>query len=236
MGLHVESFRSATSRSLGTVLDFRSKPAGANLEKVGVRALVAAALWVFPASALAQEIELTGPLRAAPSLRARPLWREDRLGLSMGAGVALGRAGETSATLDVDALYHPADPLGLGVWGALALTTRHPNGPDAGLHGVVGPEIVLVPIKGRLPIPIGHSFDLHLDLGGAWADPKLVAARGPLAMAGAGFCTFFAEFMSLGVDFRALAGTSFQTIDISLAYWPGHRADDFEEEYDDPEP
>jgi hypothetical protein len=197
----------------------------------GVRAVVLlVVLLSCPAVASAQEIQLTGPLRGAPTLLRRRLWREDRFALTSVAGAALAGGKSSAALVGGEVLFHPVDEIGVGVWSVVALSPpalRH----DAGvLQSVVAPELVLVPVKGRPPTLFGSiwlpPYDVHLVVGAAWVGVQSGSAAPWGPMAGLGFTSFFASFMSFGVDYRAVGDARGSVVMASLAYWPGERRDD----------
>jgi hypothetical protein len=118
-------------------------------------------LILFPTVASAQEIQLTGPLRGVPV--ARQLLRDGRFMVAPLGGVAFGDGRRAAAIAGAEALFHPVDELGIGAWAVAQLAAG----------SVFAPQIVLVPAKGRAPKLFDSvwfpPFDLHLELGAAWA-------------------------------------------------------------------
>jgi hypothetical protein len=175
-------------------------------------------------SAPAQELQLTGPLRSAPA--GFLLWRERRFALSPLAGAATGDGGP-NALLGAETLFYPVNELGLGAWSVVALAP--PSAPKAaGVTGtLVAPEIVLVPIEARgarlfdsIWLP---PFDVHLNVGAAWIAPAGAGVDPVRPAVGAGFTSFFASFMSFGVDYRVVGDTNWRVLTASLTYWAGER-------------
>jgi hypothetical protein len=209
------------------------------MDRRGLRAgIVVVALVVgHPASAPAQELQITRPLRGTSDLLRRPLWRAGRFALSPVGGVAVG-AGESDALAGAEALFHPVDEVGVGFWTVAALGPRTATGAGHDLRSIVAPQLVLVPIKGRsatlfdsVSLP---PYDVHLDLGAAWV-ARGDAGEGPArSMLGVGFTSFFATFMSFGVDCRVVGEGAWQIVTASLTYWPGERRDDQSDESDEP--
>lgn len=190
-----------------------------------------------PGVATAQEVQLTGPLRAAPALPLRRLWREERFALTSFAGAALGGK-STAAVVGGEVLFHPVDEIGIGVWTATALSPPATGGDSEELKSAVVPELVLVPVKGRPPALFGSiwlpEYDVHLVVGGAWVWGQSGGARPLQPMAGVGLTSFFAPFMSFGVDYRVLGDAPGGVLTASLAYWPGERrADERDQEEDE---
>jgi hypothetical protein len=165
-------------------------------------------LSLSPAVATAQEVQLTGPLRAAPALPLRRLWREGRFALTTFAGAALAGGKSTAAIVGGEVLFHPVDEIGVGVWTASALSPPAPGGDSGELNSAVAPELVLVPVKGRPPALFGSiwlpEYDVHLVVGGAWVWGQSGGVWPLRPMAGVGLTSFFAPFMSFGVDYRVL--------------------------------
>ncbi|MGH7437472.1 MAG: hypothetical protein ACRENE_17480 [Polyangiaceae bacterium] len=197
----------------------------------GVRAAVLlVALLLLPVSASAQEIQPTGPLRAAPDLLRRRLSREGRFALTSIAGAALASGNSTAAVVGGEVLFHPVDEIGVGVWSVAALSLPAARRDSEGLQSAVAPELVLVPVKGRPPTLFGSiwlpAYDVHLVVGGAWVEVQSGGVGLLRPMAGVGFTSFFASFMSFGVDYRVLGDAAGGVVTASLAYWPGVRRDD----------
>ena len=91
-------------------------------------ALVAAAATFVAATAMstpaaAQEIQLTGPLAGAPSVRKMRLYRQGRVELAIGGGLPLLFEYERPFFLAARLQYNVFDWLGVGVFGA-ALTRQ----------------------------------------------------------------------------------------------------------------
>lgn len=194
-------------------------------------------LLLCPLVARAQEIQLTGPLHGAPTLLRRSLSREGRFALTSVAGAALGGGKSTAALVGGEVLFHPVDEIGVGVWSIAALSPPAARRDPGELQSVIAPEFVLVPVKGRPPVLFGSIwlpyYDVHLVVGAArvWVP----SGAGPLRpMAGVGFTSFFATFMSFGVDYRVLGDAPGGMVTASLAYWPGEqRADERDHESDE---
>jgi hypothetical protein len=186
-----------------------------------------------PETALAQEVQLVGPLRGAPSLIARPLLREGRFSLSAVAGFIGPSRGPAAGLEGTEVVYHPVDALGVGAWGGV-IETLVQGRTGAGSRAIAAPEVVLTPLHGKACL-FGVAFlevDLHLRAGAAWiAGPNRTGdPTFPVPVAGGGFTTFFAHFMSFGVDYRALGGPLSYALTASLSYWPGHTAYEHDED------
>lgn len=160
--------------------------------------LLAAAGACHASPALAQEIQLTGPLVGAPAPRAAPLPRADRVLVAAGASfVAAGGAPTPAAS--VEALWHARDWIGVGLFGA---------GPWRD-GAIAEPEVALIPWRDRVRLPaVGLvAADAHLHAGPAWTLGS-AAPPSPRAAAGAGIELELARGVrhqfALGVDYRAL--------------------------------
>ena len=202
-------------------------------DRRGLQAGIAVVVLVLghPAGVRAQELQVTGPLRGASGMLPRPLWREGRFALSPVGGVAITDGG-SAALAGAEALFHPIDEVGIGAWTVAALGP--PTATGAGeLRSVVAPELVVVPIEGRSATLFDSvwlpPYDVHLDLGAAWV-ARGEGGEGPARpMLGVGFTSFFATFMSFGVDYRVVGEGTWQIVTASLTYWPGERRNDGDE-------
>ena len=200
--------------------------------RVGImRALSATlllALW--PRIAAADDAAVRSPLAAAPAAGHKAM-RDHRIAVASLAGAAFAGAGQPSLLYGAEALYHPVNELGVGVWGAGGSPLRGDGAPGA-VRGILSPEIVLVPLQGRgdLVERLWFAYDLHIDVGGAWvhADARSTGAL-PLPAAGVGALTFWNAWggahWSLGVDYRALLDRPCQMVVLSLGLWPRNQRD-----------
>jgi hypothetical protein len=156
--------------------------------------------------------------------------REGRFALTPVAGAALAGGKSTAALVGGEVLFHPVDEIGVGVWSVAALWPPAGQRDAGALQSAVAPELVLVPLKGRPPTLFGSiwlpPFDVHLVAGAAWVGVQSGIAGPMRPMAGMGFTSFFASFMSFGVDYRVLGDAPGCVVTASLAYWPGEPRDD----------
>jgi hypothetical protein len=176
-------------------------------------------LLLFLVVAGAQEIQLTGPLRAAPDLLRRRLSREGRFALTSVAGAALAGGNSTAALVGDEVLFHPVDEIGVGVWTVAALSPPALRRDPGELQSAVAPELVLVPVKGRALTLFGSiwlpAYDVHLVVGAAWVGVQSGGA-GPLRpMTGVGFTSFFASFIAFGVDYRVLGDATGSAVGVA---------------------
>lgn len=105
-----------------------TKRLGRSLKGFTIAAAIALGLTAAPKQASAQEIQLTGPLAGAPSVRKLRLYREGRFEVALGAGFTLLDEYKRTIFLSGRLQYNVFDWLGLGVWGgfspsALSLNT-----------------------------------------------------------------------------------------------------------------
>jgi hypothetical protein len=189
---------------------------------VRAAAFLVVPILIVPCVAMAQEITLVGPLSAAPALPRVRLWREGRVALSASGGIALRAGAPPQALLGTEAIYYPQDSIGAGAWAAAI-------GAHGPLRMVIAPEVVLVPIEGKLAFPLWLPYDLRIHLGGAWGASAEGGARAPWSMVGLGLTTFFASSWSCGLDLRGVAGGqghAMTDLAVSLTYLPGERRDE----------
>jgi hypothetical protein len=83
----------------------RSSPRMRYPKGVRAAAILLISLLFVPCITTAQEVQPTGPLRAAPSLRPGFLWREGRLSLSASGGIALPARAPAQPLFGAEALY-----------------------------------------------------------------------------------------------------------------------------------
>jgi hypothetical protein len=189
-------------------------------------AILLICLLFIPCTATAQEVQLTGPLRAAPSLGPL-LWRESRFAVSASSGFALSAGAPAEPLVAAEALYYPQDSVGVGAWAAAW------GAPGPGwLQAVAAPEVVLVPITGRVPLPFDSTwlpFDARIDFGGAWRTNVGQRTGAPQPMVGVGLTTFFGPSWSCGLEVRSVGGVGGEqgrgmtAVAVSLTYLPGER-------------
>jgi outer membrane beta-barrel protein len=103
-----------------------SPAAPSNRLRRSVKSLVLASalalgLVASPTPAAAQEIQLTGPLAGAPSVRRLRLYRENRFELAVGGGLPLLSEYERTYMLAGRLQYNIVDWLGIGVFGGFGL-------------------------------------------------------------------------------------------------------------------
>jgi len=171
---------------------------GQNPDSVLSRLAFVAATLFSARPVQAQEILLTGPLKAAPVpvLRYNEM-RAERLELAATPGMSLGSSDRSSLLAGAEAHYFPWDALGIGAWGTVAF----PIGTgETRLHVVASPELEVVPIAGKAVAfdDAYFKFDLHL-LGGpaiALASQNGDRDTSWLPMVGVGFRGFSAKFFS----------------------------------------
>lgn len=171
----------------------------------------------------AQEILLTGPLKAAPAPVLRYNYmRAERLELALTPGLSLGSGDRPSLLAGAEAHYFPWDGLGVGAWGTAAFPV---GSGETRLHAVASPELVVVPIAGRAVAfdDAYFKFDLHL-LGGpaiALASQNGDRDTAWLPMFGAGFRGFSAKFFSNSLDYRLLFGDPVRhLVTLTFSWWP----------------
>jgi hypothetical protein len=184
-----------------------------------------------------QELHLTGPLRGASGRLRSALWREGRFALSPLGGVAIA-AREATAIAGAEALYHPVDAVGVGAWTVAALGPPSATSGGHDVRSIVAPQLVLVPLEGRSTTLFDSvwlpPYDVHLDLGAAWVARREGGEGRARSMIGVGFTSFFASFMSFGMDYRVVGDGTWQVFTASLTYWPGERHRDEGDEGDEP--
>ncbi len=188
-----------------------------------------AAFFVLGVSSLAhaQEIQLTGPLRGAPSLRHRWVWREGRVEVSPILGAAAADPRHPVGLTGIEAVYYPFDEIGFGFFGASALVG---GGTAGALRSIASPELVLVPWSGKTAFfhQIYFPFDVHLRAGGARVTTYGRETPGAevAGTLGAGFTGFASQFFSMGVDYRAVLRDSVNHIvTLSFGLWPQRHYD-----------
>ncbi len=216
---------------------------------------VLAALVVTTSShpALAQEIQLTGPLAGAPAVRHEQLFREGRFEVAPTVSFTLLSEYNRTILFGARAQYNITDWFAVGVWGAYGAVQietnlaqeingqgpREPqtavNLPPTGgnfdnqvayMQWVAVPQVQLTPFRGKLAIFqkffVNADAYLHAGVGfvglqergdcGATGQTSCtsassfsLAARTAVAPSfGLGFNFYFARFMSLGLEYRAL--------------------------------
>jgi hypothetical protein len=188
-----------------------------------MRVLAAVVLALGPRAASAQTIDLRSPLASAPA--GHTLMREGRFTVAAQAGAAFLGAGEPSVLVGAEALAHPADDIGIGIWGVRGAPVGEQT--SGALRGVLAPEVVLVPFHGRGDLLDWRAFacDVHFEVGPAWIQ---AVGRSPSAapepMVGAGFLTFWRAWghahWSLGLDYRAVLNEARHMVVVSLGLWP----------------
>ncbi len=191
-----------------------------------------------PTVGWAQEIHLAGPLRGASGRLRSALWREGRFALSPLGGVVIA-AGEATAIAGAEALYHPVDAIGVGAWTVAAFGSPSATGSGHDVRSIVAPQLVLVPVEGRSTTLFDSvwlpPYDVHLDLGAAWVARREGEDGRARSLIGVGFTSFFATFMSFGMDYRVVGDGTWQVLTASLTYWPGERhRDEGDDEGDEP--
>lgn len=174
--------------------------------------------------AAADDPVFRSPLAAAPA--GHKVMGDRRIAVSAVAGTAFGGPSQPSLLYGGEALFHPVNELGVGLWGAGASPLRGEGSPGA-LRAVLSPEVVVVPLYGRgsLLDELWFAYDLHLDVGGAWiqADARPTGTL-PSPTAGVGLLTFWRAWgeahWSLGIDYRTLLDGPPQMVVLSLGLWP----------------
>jgi hypothetical protein len=198
-----------------------------------MRALSAALLLaLFPRIAAAQEVVLRSPLVQAPAGGPRPM-RDQRFAVAAAAGAAFGAAAQESVLYGGEALFHPVNELGIGVWGAGGVPLRG-DGHSGAVRGVVSPEIVIAPMQGRGDFleQAWCAYDVHFEVGPAWIQTDgQTKDTSPRPMAGVGILTLWNLWggaqWSIGVDYRASLDGQRMMAMLSLGVWPRSlRSDD----------
>jgi hypothetical protein len=174
--------------------------------------------------AAADDLIIRYPLAAAPA--GHKVMRDRRIALSALAGTAFGRPSQPSLLYGGEALFHPLNELGVGLWGVGASPLRGEGSPGA-LRAVLSPEAVFVPLYGRGDLfeQLWFAYDLHFEVGGAWiqVDGRPMGTL-PSPTAGVGLLTFWRAWglahWSLGIDYRRLLDGPPQMVVLSLGLWP----------------
>jgi hypothetical protein len=196
---------------------------GSNPDFVHSRFAFVAVIMFSARPGQAQEIVLTGPLKAAPVpvLRYNEL-RAERLELAASPGMSLGSNDRPSLLAGAEAHYFLWDAFGVGAWGTAAFPIA--NGKTR-LYAIASPELEVVPIVGKAVAfdDAYFKFDLHL-LGGPAI--SLASRNGDrdtswLPMFGAGFRGFSAKFLSNSLDYRLLFGDPVRhLVTLTFSWWP----------------
>lgn len=97
-----------------------TKRLGRGFKGFVIAAAIALGLTSAPKPAAAQEIQLTGPLAGAPSVRKLRLYREGRFEVAVGAGFTLLDEYKRTIFISGRLQYNVFDWLGLGVWGGVS--------------------------------------------------------------------------------------------------------------------
>jgi outer membrane beta-barrel protein len=185
-------------------------------------AIVAAAVTFVTASAIskpaeAQEIQLTGPLAGAPSVRKMRLYRQGRVELAIGPGFTLLDEYQRTIFVAGRLQYNVFDFLGIGVFGGFgaaslstdltdkiestaprnsrtAINVPGPGGKFADQTGklkyILAPQLTFSPFRGKLAVfqKLFVDTDLYIHAGAAFVG---VEERADCA---AGSCTTPASF------------------------------------------
>jgi hypothetical protein len=174
------------------------------------------------APAQAQEILLTGPLKAAPA--GRMLWRERRLEVAAALGLRVSGAISPLPALLGELRYYPLDRVGLGVWGAAVPFFN--DGCSRFCTIIAAPELVVLPVSGRSPFLGYWPYDVHLVAAPAWVWPSTGERLGPqlAASLGAGVRSFWYSSFSTSLDYRSLVGSDVaHVVSVSISWWPTQR-------------
>lgn len=97
-----------------------TKSLGRGFKGFAIAAAIALGVTCAPKPAAAQEIQLTGPLAGAPSVRKLRLYREGRFEFALGAGFTLLDEYKRTIFLSGRLQYNVFDWLGFGVWGGVS--------------------------------------------------------------------------------------------------------------------
>jgi hypothetical protein len=181
-----------------------------------------AVVLVFAYPVKAQEILLTGPIKAAPTLELRYDMRADRLELAATPGLSLGSNDRPALLAGGEAHYFFSDGFGTGAWGTAAFPVGR---GETRLHAVAAPELVVVPITGKAVAfdDAYFKFDLHLLGGPAIALASRNGDRDTSwsPMFGVGFRGFSAKFFSNSLDYRVLFGDPVRhLVTLTFSWWP----------------
>lgn len=96
----------------------REKPMAFVSRSLILTALVLGAMiGLAPAGASAQEVHITGPLAGAPAVRHMRIYRENHVNLIPGVGYTLQDEFSRSLFVTLEANYHFAEWIGIGLWG-----------------------------------------------------------------------------------------------------------------------
>ena len=90
------------------------------------------ALTAMPTTASAQEIQLTGPLAGAPSVRKLRLYRQGRFEIAPGIGQTLLDEYNRTTFVTLRLQYNVFDWLGVGVYGGFGALNLPTDGPFVG--------------------------------------------------------------------------------------------------------
>jgi outer membrane beta-barrel protein len=147
---------------------------------VGSLALIlsVAGLWLTPATASAEEVQITGPLAGAPACRNCRIYREGRIALAPSVGFTLQDEYDQALLFGATATYHITDWLGAGVYfgygglhfetslteqvqlqgitterNRLSLPSREFFSEQIGqIAWIAAPQITFIPLRGKLAL------------------------------------------------------------------------------------
>ncbi len=177
---------------------------------------------VLASSSEAQEIQLSGPLRAAPV--GRRLWRERRWEIAAALGLRLSDESAPGASLLSEVRYYPLDRVGLGLAAAHTLPLGDASSGSWAL--LAAPELAVQPLAGRLSWFEYLPYDVHLLAAPAWlwrSDGD--RDRRELATSlGVGVRVFWASSFSTSLAYRALRSSPVaHVVSLSISGWPSER-------------
>lgn len=142
--------------------------------------LTAAAMLTLPTAetARAQEVEVEGPLAGAPAVIGLRVYREMRFQMQLQGSLTLTDEFARTVLVGGQAMFHPTDWLGIGVWGGFGLASIDTNLTDqvaskgqtnsvnvlslphpgdfadqiGRIQWVAAPQISFIPLRGKLGI------------------------------------------------------------------------------------
>lgn len=166
--------------------------------------------------ASAHAAEIAGPIRAAPP--AHRLWRAQRLEIAATPGGRLAAGSEPALLWGAQVRYYLWDRVGVSAWGTGTTALGDACAPSCAL--LAAPELVAVPIAGKLPFLDYRHSHVHVTLAPAWVWP----ASEPTASFGGGLEIFSAPWFSTALDYRAVTTSPVSHfVTVSLGIWLGER-------------
>ena len=155
--------------------------------------VAAQVLFSGPATAAAQDVQITGPLAGAPAVRRMRVYRDGRLQIKPTVSISLQDEFSRALFVGAEANYHFMDWLGVGVAGAFA-----PAQINTDLTSQIANNSVVTD-RNRLSLPSTEGFEDQVGNWNWWlaVQAVFIPLRGKLAL----FQNFF-----LDTDFFFTAG------------------------------